>query len=210
MIIILLGAPGSGKGSISNYLKEQYNFIHISTGDLFRKTLASGTEFGNKVKAIVQSGKLVDDSITNEIVSQELAKLDLSKLNIILDGYPRNIVQLNHLKSIAKIDYAIDVQVDKDEMIKRITGRRTCPMCKQIYNIYYKKPKVEGVCDNDGANLTQRSDDQESVVIERYKTYMSLNAPLIAECKKMNILHEVRNDSFETAVKEVKQICNLK
>ncbi|MCQ2956629.1 MAG: nucleoside monophosphate kinase [Mycoplasmoidaceae bacterium] len=210
MIMILLGAPGSGKGSISNYLKEKHGFIHISTGDLFRKTITQDTPIANQLKQIMLSGKLVDDETTNEVVRQEILKINSANANIIFDGYPRNTNQLDYLNKLVKVDYAIDVQVDKDEIIKRITGRRVCPVCKEIYNIYYKKPKVENTCDNDGSLLVQRNDDQESVVIERYKTYMSLNAPLIDACKQMGILHNVRNDRLEDAIKQIKEICKLK
>lgn len=209
MIIILLGAPGSGKGSISNYLKEKHGFIHISTGDLFRKTVAQDTPLANQLKQIMLSGKLVDDDMTNEVVRQEILKINNPQANIIFDGYPRNVNQLEYLNKLLKVDYAIDVKVDKEEIVKRITGRRVCPVCKEIYNIYYKKPKVENTCDKDGSLLVQRNDDQESVVIERYKTYMSLNAPLIDACKKLNILHEIQNDKLDNAIKQLKDICNL-
>lgn len=210
MIMILLGAPGSGKGSVSNVLKEKYGFIHISTGDLFRRTMKEDTPLANQLKQIVLSGKLVDDSMTNEVVRQELSKIKDPNANIIFDGYPRNVNQLEYLNKLVKIDYAIDVQVDEQEIIKRITGRRVCPVCKEIYNIYYKKPLVENKCDKDGSLLTQRNDDQESVVIERIKTYKSLNEPLIKECLKLNILHAVRNDNLQDTIEQIKRICNLK
>lgn len=210
MIMILLGAPGSGKGSVSNYLKEHHGFIHISTGDLFRRTITQDTPIANRLKQIMLSGKLVDDETTNEVVRQEILKINNPYANIIFDGYPRNVNQLEYLNKLVKIDYAIDVQVDKDEIIKRITGRRVCPVCKEIYNIYYKRPKIENTCDNDGSLLVQRNDDQESVVIERYKTYMSLNAPLIDACKQMGILHNVKNDHLEDAINQIKEICKIK
>ncbi len=210
MIMILLGAPGSGKGSVSNYLKEHHGFIHISTGDLFRRTITQDTPIANKLKQIMLSGKLVEDEITNEVIRQEILKINNPYANIIFDGYPRNVNQLEYLNKLVKIDYAIDVQVDKDEIIKRITGRRVCPVCKEIYNIYYKRPKIENTCDHDGSLLVQRNDDQESVVIERYKTYMSLNAPLIDACKQMGILHNVKNDHLEDTIKQIKEICKIK
>lgn len=210
MIIILLGAPGSGKGSVSAELKQKYGFNHISTGDLFRKVMSKPDHpLGAQLKQIMLSGKLVDDSMTNEVVRQEILKINNPKANIIFDGYPRNTNQLEYLAKLVKIDYAIDVQVDKDEIVKRITGRRVCPVCKEIYNIYYKKPKVENTCDKDGSLLIQRNDDQESVVVERYKTYMAANQSLIDACKAMNIYHTVKNDNFENCMKQVKEVCKL-
>lgn len=210
MIMILLGAPGSGKGSISNILKDKYGFIHISTGDLFRKTIAQDTPIANQLKQVMLSGSLVDDELTNEVVRQEIMRINNKDANIIFDGYPRNVNQLEYLNSLVKIDYAIDVQVSEAEIMKRITGRRVCPVCKEIYNIYYKKPKVENICDNDGSLLMQRNDDQESVVVNRYKTYLSLNAPLVAKCKEMNIYHPIENLNLDDAVNKIKEICNLK
>ncbi len=210
MIMILLGAPGSGKGSISNILKDKYGFIHISTGDLFRKTIAQDTPIANQLKQVMLSGTLVDDELTNEVVRQEIMRINNKDANIIFDGYPRNVNQLEYLNSLVKIDYAIDVQVSEAEIMKRITGRRVCPVCKEIYNIYYKKPKVENICDNDGSLLMQRNDDQESVVVNRYKTYLSLNAPLVAKCKEMNIYHPIENLNLDDAVNKIKEICNLK
>jgi len=209
MIMILLGAPGSGKGSISNILKEKYGFKHISTGDLFRKTIASDTPLARELKAIMLSGKLVDDNMTNEVVRQELMKINNKDENIIFDGYPRNLVQLNYLNNLVKVDFAIDVQVPEEEIMKRITGRRTCPVCKEIYNIYFKKPKVENICDHDGALLVQRNDDQESVVVNRLQAYHELNQPLVDRCKELGIYHAIDNQDLNVAVDKVRKICNL-
>lgn len=210
MIMILLGAPGSGKGSISNILREKYGFIHVSTGDLFRKTITQDTPLANQLKQVMLSGNLVDDDLTNEVVRQEIMRINNKDANIIFDGYPRNVVQLEYLNSLVKVDYAIDVIVDEQEIMKRITGRRVCPVCKEIYNIYYKKPKVENVCDKDGSLLVQRNDDQEAVVVQRYKNYLTLNAPLVAKCKEMNIYHAINNQKLDDAINQIKGICNLK
>lgn len=209
MIMILLGAPGSGKGSISNILKEKYGFKHISTGDLFRKTIASDTPLAQELKAIMLSGKLVDDSMTNEVVRQEIMKINNKDVNIIFDGYPRNVAQLNYLNNLVKVDFAIDVQVPEEEIMKRITGRRICPVCKEIYNVYSKKPKHDNVCDNDGALLIQRNDDQESVVVNRLKAYHELNQPLVDRCKQLGVYHAIDNQDLNVAVDKIKQICNL-
>ena len=110
---------------------------------------------------------------------------------------------------LLKIDYALDIQVDRDEIIKRITGRRVCPVCKEIYNIHYKKPKVENTCDKDGSLLVQRNDDQENVVVNRLKTYQELNAPLVAKCKDLKIYHSVDNQNLQDAIKQIKGICKI-
>ncbi len=210
MIMILLGAPGSGKGSVSHYLKDNYGFIHISTGDLFRKTIKEDTPLANELREIMLSGQLVNDNMTNEVVKKELEKIIDPNTNIVFDGYPRNVAQLEYLNKLVKVDYAIEIQVDKDVVFKRITGRRVCPVCKEIYNIYYKKPKVENRCDKDNSFLMQRNDDHESVVVERYKTYLALNEPLINACKNLNILHTIKNEKFEDVINQIKEICKLK
>jgi len=208
--MILLGAPGSGKGSISSVLKDKYNFIHISTGDLFRRTIASDTPLANELKQIMLSGGLVDDDMTNEVVRQEILKINKPNANIIFDGYPRNINQLDYLNNLVKIDFALDIHVDQDEIMKRITGRRTCPVCHEIYNIYYKKPKVENTCDKDGSLLVQRNDDQEEVVVKRLKQYNELNAQLVSKCKELGIYHQVDNIDFIEAINQIKKIIKIK
>lgn len=206
MVILLLGAPGAGKGSISNILKDKYNFIHISTGEIFRKAINANTDFARKLKSIMLSGGLIDDDTTNEVVKNELMELSNKNLNIVLDGYPRNIHQANFLSKIIKVDYVFDILVDEQEIMKRITGRRTCPVCKSIYNIYYHKPQKEGVCDFDGSLLVQRNDDKEDVVIERFKTYLALNAPLVEYYKQQKIYYPIVNEDLNKAISEIKKI----
>lgn len=206
MIILLLGAPGAGKGSISNILKEKYHFFHISTGEIFRKVINASTDVAKKLKSIMLSGGLIDDDTTNEIVKNELMELSNKNLNIVLDGYPRNINQANFLSKIVKVDYVFDILVDEQEIMKRITGRRTCPVCKSIYNIYYHKPQKEGVCDYDGSLLVQRNDDKEDVVVERFKTYLALNTPLVEYYKQQKIYYPIVNENLDKAIGEIKKI----
>lgn len=210
MIIILLGAPGAGKGTISKVLKDQYGFIHLSTGDIFRKTIAQDTPLAKELKQIMQSGNLIDDDMTNEVVRQELMRINDKNANIILDGYPRNTNQLDYLSGLTHIDYALDMVVPQDILIKRITGRRVCPVCKETYNIYFKKPKLENRCDKDGSLLEQRKDDAESAVAVRFKTYQELNAPLVSKCKDLKIYHAIDNQNLEEAIKQIKEICKFK
>lgn len=210
MKIIFLGAPGSGKGSLSNVLIKQYGFKHISTGDLFRKTIATNGQYANELKTVLMSGQLVEDDLTNNIVKNEILELCKSDSDFILDGYPRNLNQAEFLSRIIKIDHVINVEVDDDEIIKRITGRRTCPVCKAIYNVYYKKPQMEGICDFDGALLIQRNDDEKSIAQKRLEIFKRENKPLIEYYKKQNILSDIENKDFDKAVAQLKKICNLK
>lgn len=177
MIIVLLGAPGSGKGTLSSRLKNELGYVHLSTGDMFRKILKSGTELGNKINAIIQSGKLVSDDLTNELVKQELLNVHADK--IVLDGYPRTVEQAKYLDSIVKVDKVVLIDIENDLVIKRISGRRMCPKCNSIYNIYFNKPKVENKCDLDGETLITRKDDNEESVIKRLAVYDSQTKPLI-------------------------------
>lgn len=210
MIMFLLGAPGSGKGTVSSVLKNQYGFSHISTGDLFRGMMSKNTPLATEVQHILQSGKLVNDELTNKVLKDELSRHDLSKENIVLDGYPRNVNQLAYLKSIVNVDHVIDLHVDQDIIMKRLTGRRSCPNCKEIYNIYYKQPKSNGMCDRCNTPLMQRSDDNEQSVKVRLETYANLNAPLVEASKQMGIYHMVDNTDLDAAVKEIVKICNIK
>lgn len=173
MVIVLLGAPGSGKGTLSNFLVKQHNFKHISTGDLFRKNIAENTPLGIKIKQIVTTGALVHDDITNEVMKQEILKLEQQKQNYILDGYPRSYIQAKFLDSVVKPDLILLIEIDKDLAKKRIVGRRTCPQCNAIYNIYFKKPKVDNTCDYDGVALVQRKDDNDEAFETRFNIYQS-------------------------------------
>lgn len=186
MIIVLLGVPGSGKGTLSSRLKNELGYVHLSTGDMFRKILKSGTELGNKINAIIQSGKLVSDDLTNELVKQELSNVHADK--IVLDGYPRTVEQAQFLDSIAKVDKVVLIDIANDVVIKRISGRRMCPKCNSIYNIYFNKPKVENKCDLDGETLITRKDDNEESVIKRLAVYDSQTKPLIDYYDRRHIL----------------------
>ncbi len=186
MIIVLLGAPGSGKGTLSSRLKNELGFIHLSTGDMFRKILKSGTELGNKINTIIQSGKLVSDDLTNELVKQELSNIHADK--IVLDGYPRTVEQAQFLDSIVKVDKVVLIDIANDVVIKRISGRRMCPKCNTIYNIHFNQPKIENKCDLDGETLITRKDDNEESVIKRLAVYDSQTKPLIEYYDSRHIL----------------------
>ncbi len=177
MVLVLLGAPGSGKGTLSAKLKNELGYIHLSTGDLFRKIMKSDSPLGKKINEVIQSGKLVSDDLTNELVKQELDSI--KNKNIVLDGYPRTVDQAKYLDSITKVDKAVLIDVNKDIIIKRISGRRMCPKCNSIYNIYFMPPKSENVCDHDGSTLIQRKDDNIDSVTKRLEVYENQTKPLI-------------------------------
>lgn len=210
MKIIFLGAPGSGKGTLSNILIERYGFEHVSTGDLFRKTINDNGPFHHELKSIMMSGGLVDDELTNQIVKNKILELTNQNKSFILDGYPRNLIQAKFLSKIIKVDYVLNVTVDKEILIKRITGRRICPTCKNIYNIYYKKPIHQGICDIDGALLIQRNDDDKTIATKRLEVFESQNSKLIEFYKKQNNIHDIINNDLNVAIKQIKDICQLK
>ncbi len=170
--ILFLGPAGSGKGTQSARLAEKLDIEHISTGDLIRSEIKSGSELGNKVKAIVESGKLVSDDIVNEIVRSKVENLDC----FILDGYPRTLEQAKFFSQFSDFDFIFDLQVPKEILVKRLSGRRMCtkandPSCKGMFHVEYTAPKQEGVCDLCGSALMQRKDDMPETVEARLNGY---------------------------------------
>lgn len=182
-IIVLIGAPGAGKGTQARLLQERRGIPQISTGDMFREMKTLDTPLAREVQEIMASGKLISDEITYRIVQERTSKPDASG-TYVLDGYPRTAVQAEQLEALAKEQgkeiYAIEVDVERDELFKRLTGRRSCPVCGEIYNIYSKAPKVDGVCDmHPDATLDHRPDDWEDKVKVRLETYDELTKPLL-------------------------------
>jgi adenylate kinase len=189
--IVLLGAPGSGKGTLAKHLVTQYGFKHISTGDMFRKVIASNTPLGQQLKNIVATGALVSDDITNAVMKDQLLALVNDKTGFILDGYPRTIAQAQFLDNIAKPHLILLIDVEKELAIKRIIGRRLCPKCNAIYNIYFKKPKVDSVCDYDGEFLIQRKDDNRDTVSHRFDLYQKVTSSLVPYYHDSNNLYRI-------------------
>ena len=176
MNIFIMGAPGSGKGTFSTKIKEEFNLNHISTGDIFRANIAGGTELGLQAKAYSEKGLLVPDEITNKMVKDYLNTLEDKKNGYLLDGYPRTLAQAKAFEEMTEgTDLAVEkivyMDVPFDELTRRITGRRTCKDCGEIYNVYSKPTKVEGVCDHCGGHLTQRKDDNEESLKVRLDEY---------------------------------------
>ncbi len=192
MNIILLGAPGSGKGSLANQLIKKFNLKHISTGDLFRQIISQESELANQIKAIVASGQYVPDSITNKIAIDAINESLIDHSGFILDGYPRTIDQANYLNSLINIDYVFYLKIDFNILIDRICCRRVCTNCGAIYNLKLNpKPKVANICDNCNSLLTQRKDDNIDVAKKRIDIYFEQTEPLIEYYKNNNKLIEI-------------------
>src|SRR5512139_97041 len=195
MRIVLLGAPGAGKGTQAKKLVEKFPIPHISTGDLLRAAVAAGTALGKEAKSFMDRGELVPDSVVLGMVEERL-KQDDCKKGYILDGFPRNTAQAEALdKMLAALNMsltgALIVDVPFEDLMKRLTGRRTCKACGQMYNIYSSPPKKEGVCDKCGGELFQRDDDKEATIKKRLDVYSAQTAPLFDYYSKKGILKSV-------------------
>ena len=192
MIIIMLGAPGTGKGTVASILSEKFNIPQDSTGDIFRKNIAEQTELGKLADSYISKGNLVPDDVTIKIVEDRLKQDDV-KEGIILDGFPRTIKQAEELDKILekenkKVDMVINLTTPKEEIIERIVNRRVCSNqeCKTVYNIVLNPPKVEGICDKCGSKLLQRKDDNVETVESRIDTYLKNTSPLVEYYTKQN------------------------
>src|SRR5580765_987246 len=194
-IIVLIGAPGAGKGTQARLLQERSGIPQISTGDMFREMKTLDTPLAKEVQAIMASGKLISDDLTYKIVRERTSKPDTAG-TYVLDGYPRTAIQAEQLEGLAKEQgkeiQAIEVDVPRDELMKRLTGRRSCPVCGEIFNIYSKPPKVDGFCDfHPDAALEHRADDSEEKVKVRLETYDELTKPLLEYYERSGRLKKV-------------------
>lgn len=196
--IILLGAPGSGKGTISNYLINNYHYGHLSTGDMFRAAINNPNDpLGVQIKNIIAAGELVPDDLTNSLVAANIkTMLDQDMSGFILDGYPRTIPQANFLSSIINVDSVIYLHVDEKILINRLTGRRLCSNCNAIYNVNTEmKPQQDGVCDKCHSVLIQRKDDNLESVKLRIDEYNQKTKPLIDYYQAKGILKIIEADA---------------
>ena len=215
MNIFSMGAPGSGKGTFSSRIKEEFNLNHISTGDIFRENISKGTELGLQAKAYSEKGLLVPDEITNNMVKDFLNNLADKKNGYLLDGYPRTLDQALAFEEMTKgTDLAVErilvMDVDNEVLTRRITGRRSCKKCGEIYNIYTKAPKVENVCDVCGSELSQRKDDNEESLKVRLGEYAKNTEPVIAYYEKLNMVSTIdaSTRTIEEIWTEVKDVLN--
>ena len=219
--ILLLGAPGAGKGTQAKEIVATWGIPQISTGDILRANVAGGTELGKKAKAIMDRGELVPDDLVNDMVADRLRQPDTAN-GYILDGFPRTLGQAEWLDSYLAAQpgqgpqdarsshagvkagslpvIAVSIKVGYTQLLRRITGRRTCPVCKSSYNIYLQPPKVDEKCDLDGTPLARRSDDTEEVFEERMRTYESLTAPVVEHYRALGRFEEVDGEQPVDAV----------
>src|SRR6476646_3089309 len=198
--IILLGAPGAGKGTQAKLMAAHYGIPHISTGDILRSNVARSTELGRKAKAVMERGALVSDDLVNGMVADRIKQPDCDR-GFVLDGFPRTVAQAEWLDrelagkaGNARGTVVVDVDVSYNQLLQRLTGRRTCPVDGKIYNIYLQPPKENGVCDVCGTQLFQRVDDTEEVISERLKSYERQTLPLEDFYRKQGRLRRINGE----------------
>ena len=195
MRIVMLGAPGAGKGTQARRISEKYSIPQISTGDIFRANIRDNTPLGQRAKSYMDKGLLVPDQVTCDLVVDRISRDDCRN-GYILDGFPRTIPQAQALtealeKQGAKIDYAIDVEVPDDHIVERMSGRRACPKCGATYHIVHRKPRADGICYVCGSELILREDDHSATVQKRLDVYHSQTQPLIQYYREKGVLHSI-------------------
>lgn len=208
MHLIIMGAPGSGKGTYAKILKDIFAVPHISTGEMFRKAISEGTELGKLAQSLIDKGNFVPDDITNKLVKQRLTEEDC-KNGFLLDGYPRNLEQAKAFTEILKelnieLDAVINLNIEDDEIVKRIVNRRLCTKCGQGYNVVTMPPKHEGICDLCNSPLYTRADDNEETVKIRLTVYNDQTKPLVEYYEALNQLLNIdSNQEIEKVVKTI-------
>ena len=220
MVIIMLGAPGTGKGTIASILTEKLGIPQVSTGDIFRKNIKEGNELGKLAEKYISKGQLVPDDVTIEIVEERLKQKDVEN-GIILDGFPRTVYQAEELDKMLKaegkkVDIVINLTTPEEEIIERIVNRRVCSnqKCKTVYNVLLNPPKVDGICDKCGSELIQRKDDTPETVKARLSSYMEQTSPVVDYYEKQEKIYsalvsksvnKLGKDVAEDVVKYIKE-----
>lgn len=193
--VIFLGPPGAGKGTQAKDLAQKYHVPHLSTGDMLREHVGKGTPLGLQARPIMERGELVPDSLVMKMVRERIERPDCSH-GCIFDGFPRTVAQAKYLGQLLKHHgfkrpFVIHLAVEPSVLLRRLTGRRTCKVGGEIYNIYERPPKAKGICDNDGGELLQRPDDREEVIGPRLQAYEKQTAPLAAYYRRLGLLHDI-------------------
>lgn len=213
MNLLIMGPPGAGKGTQAEVLVKILGITHISTGDMFRSAIQAGTEMGLKAKEYMDKGELVPDFVVVGMVKERLSQPDCVR-GFLLDGFPRNVVQAEELDETlnsigSSLDGVINIVVPREKLIKRVTGRRICRSCGASYHMFFKKPRTDGICDNCGGKLYQRTDDNETAVENRLYVYEASTEPLIDYYAKRGLLRNIDGDQDIDKVMEdiFKSIC---
>jgi adenylate kinase len=210
MNILIMGPPGAGKGTQAARIASFCKIPHISTGDIFRAEIKQASELGKKIKSYLDSGKLVPDEVTVEVIKKRLQQDD-SKKGFLLDGFPRTIPQAEALDDILRelgssLDLVINIRVEPQVLLERLTGRRVCQKCGTTYHVLYQPPKNEGVCDQCGGELYQRSDDTVETVSNRLDVYQRQTAPLLEYYQRSGIVKEINGElSIDDVFKDIEQ-----
>ena len=211
MKLILLGAPGAGKGTVAKMLTEVDGSVQISTGDILRAAVKEGSELGKQAEAYMNAGDLVPDELIMGIMEQRLQEPDCAN-GFLLDGFPRTIPQAEQLNTLLdrlgiKLDMAVNLEVPRDVLIDRLTTRRTCTSCGAIYNVKSAPPKVEGVCDKCGGPVVQRDDETEEAISNRLDVYNEKTAPLVEFYRNEGLLVDVTATSSDEVVRTIREKC---
>lgn len=198
MNIVLMGLPGAGKGTQADKIVEKYDIPHISTGDMFRAAISNGTELGLQAKSFMDNGSLVPDEVTIGIVRERLSQPDCNQ-GFLLDGFPRTIEQAEALDAILadlgkSIEHVVNIEVAKEDLVKRLTGRRICKVCGSSYHLIFNPPKEEGKCDKDGGELYQRADDNPETVNNRLEVNIKQSQPLLDFYAAKNVLTNINGN----------------
>jgi len=189
--LILLGAPGAGKGTQAKMIAEKYQIPHLATGDLLREAVTNETALGKAAKIFMDRGELVTDQIVIDLIQERLNSVDTGN-GFILDGFPRTVQQAEKLAEVEKIDLVLNIDVNFNKLLERLTGRRSCGKCGAVYHIKYNQPKNENLCDKCGSKLYQRTDDSEDVIRNRLETYNKQTKPLIKYYNERKMLRNIQ------------------